>query len=31
VLSTDFGLPMHFVAADALNFRPAVILEAAGN
>lgn len=26
VLSTDFGLPLHFVAADALGFRPKVIL-----
>lgn len=27
VLSTDFGLPLYFVAADALNFRPQVILD----
>jgi predicted phosphohydrolase len=27
VLPTDFGLPLYFVAADALNFRPQVILQ----
>jgi predicted phosphohydrolase len=27
VLSADFGLPLHFVAADAVNFRPQVIIQ----
>lgn len=31
VLSTDFGLPFQFVAADALRFKPALILGADGS